>query len=149
VRRAGLVLLAVAALAAGCGDDDEDAGGGAATTTPPDAGQINDRCGLPAPESGSPPEGLLPRGLLPAGAFVSRWEGEQSATVLLRGSINDAYTALLRSAGDQGYEIEFKEVETLDAEVEVVAGDEVIRFALGRPPSCADVTRAVVTKRPA
>jgi hypothetical protein len=149
VRRAALVLLAAAALAAGCGDDDEDEGGGGTGQAPAEAAEVSERCGLPAPEQGSPPEGLLPDGLVPDGGFVSRWEGEQSATVVLPGSINDAYTALLESAQENGYAVEFKEVETLDAEVEVAAGDEVVRFALARPPGCADFTRAAVTKRQA
>jgi hypothetical protein len=87
--------------------------------------------------------------VLPEDAFVTRWEGDQRGTVLLRAPLGAAYRTLLERAQQRGILVAFREIETLDAEVDVVAGDKVVRFALSPAPDCQDVTRAVVTKRPA
>jgi hypothetical protein len=136
------VVAASLVIAAGCG-------GGSDSDEPPapEAVELAKRCGVAPPEGGDPPAGLVPPNLLPEGAVVTRWQGDERATLLLRGSINESFKALLATAQQSGREIVFREVEVFDAEIDVRLPDGVVRFALQPAPTCDDFTRAVVSKR--
>ena len=140
------LLLAVVALAAGCGDDGAEQQ--EPQPVPAATAELAERCGFGAPQAGASAAGLVPEGLLPGDAAAIRSDAGR-AIVLLRGAINDAYRALLANAQQRGLQIVFQEVETLDAELEVATGDGVSRLVLTTARGCADVTRAVVTRRPA
>lgn len=143
-----LALLLVAALAGCGGDDDEKKGGDAPAAAAPSSETTAraERCGFPSVQEGATEAAAFPDGLLPEGAAVIRSEGGRSV-VLLPGRLNDAYRSLQSSAQKAGLEIEFQEVETFDAELEIKTGDGVSRFAMGPSPKCEDVTRAIVTQR--
>ena len=141
-----LVLLAVgAALAAGCGDDDEE-GPAAPEPISAETAALAKKCGFGTAQPDATAGDLVPEGLLPDDAAVIRSDGGR-AVILLRGALNDAYRTLLSNAQSKNLEIEFQEVETFDAELEVKDDGGVSRFALTTAQGCPDVTRAVVTKQ--
>ena len=149
MRRALLLTAAVAAFAAGCGDDDKEEQAAATEATgvtlvdapgpPADAAKLAERCGLGAPQDGATFK--VPEGLLPEGAFVLRSEGD-SATLVFRSSLRDAYTAMLANAKKHGLEIEESELEGVDAELELRVDDGELKLAFGLAGTCADVSRA-------
>jgi hypothetical protein len=133
-----ICIAAVLAVAlSGCGDDDADTPERAAV--PSDAAAVAKRCGLGTPQPNEPR--VVPDALLLPEAFVVG-----GGAVAYRGALNDVYRSLLAAAQRAGLEIEFKEVEVLDAELEIRDGDDVVRLALSPAPRCQDVTRASVTR---
>ena len=151
--RRGVILLAAAALVAGCGDDD---GGDKATTTavqvdeavgdvrlvdapgpPADAAKIGRQCNLGAPAQDA--KVRVPEGLLPDGAFAMRDE-----KLVFRSTLREAYGAMLAKAEAMGLTIERKELEGVDAELELETAEGVLRFGYGPAGLCKDVSQAAV-----
>jgi hypothetical protein len=141
------MLLAVLALGvAGCGDDEDDQKDAETKTASAELASKAKQCGFGSLQPGASADDVVPDGVLPEDAVVIRSDAGR-AIVLLPGAINDAYRTLLANTEKAGLEIEFQEVETFDAELEIKTGDGVSKFALGSARGCPDVTRAVVTKQ--
>ena len=129
----------------GCGSGDEDAAAPSAAAV-----ELAERCDLPSPLPGSPPDDLLPPGLLPDEATVLRWGGEglnARARVAFEVPLAAAQRAVEANAARLGLQVLFSEREVFDAELDVRSGAEVVRFAFSPSRGCArEVSEAAVRK---
>jgi hypothetical protein len=147
MRRLALLAIAWAALLAGCGDDDKESGtnAGAAPSTS-QAADLAKKCGQPAPDPDAKIPEDIPAGVLPDDAALLLSQAGRTV-FLLPGAIGPVYDKLVSNAKTSGVEIEFQELETHDAEIELKNATGVARFELESIAKCADVTRAVVQQR--
>lgn len=128
VHRNRLLLVAAFALGAcGGGDADEPA-----STEAPAPNALAKRCSLEAVGG----DGGFPAGLLPAGSVVT---GDGAAVA--DGKLPAVFAALQKSAAEAGLSVRDKEIETLDAELELEGpdGDVGLRLELAR--GCPRATR--------
>jgi hypothetical protein len=148
VRRGALVALACGALLGGCGGGDDDESGtnaGAAPSTG-QAAALAKKCGQPAPVADAKLPDEVPAGVLPDDAALMRSEAGRTV-LLIPGEIGAVYGKLASNAKASGIEIEFQELETHDAELELKNATGVARFELESIADCGDVTRVVVQQR--